>query len=96
MVAVATRLRDGVRASDFVARTGGDEFLVVMPHTTLAQAASVIEAAMEPPPTVEIEGAPHPVTASWGVELFDPAAQSSIEQTLRVADEYLYEAKLGR
>jgi diguanylate cyclase (GGDEF)-like protein/PAS domain S-box-containing protein len=40
--AVANRLRQGVRASDFVARTGGDEFALFLPDVTEAHVAGDI------------------------------------------------------
>lgn len=41
--AVAQRAQSAVRGSDLVARVGGDEFMVVMPSTTMEDACNVAE-----------------------------------------------------
>lgn len=43
LVEVARRLRDGLRAVDFVARTGGEEFLIVLPGSDRTAARSTAE-----------------------------------------------------
>lgn len=45
--AVAQLIANGVRRGDVVGRVGGDEFLVIMPETTLEEAASVVTAIKE-------------------------------------------------
>ncbi len=72
LVDVATRLRDNLRPVDMVARIGGEEFLVVLPDTPLAQAEIAAErlrhVIAERP--VSITGGPDvPVTISIGLAL---------------------------
>lgn len=40
---VAETLRDGLRESDFLARIGGEEFAIILPHTPIEEAQAVIE-----------------------------------------------------
>lgn len=84
-----------LRVGELVARTGGEEFKVLLPHTTLEQAVSVAErirqrvAAME----VSTDKGIARVTVSIGCALLE----GNLESTERVADERLYRAKtLGR
>ena len=89
----ATRLRASVRASDTVARFGGDEFVVLLEdvrerQNALRIADKILVDARRP---LELEGGPLSVTASIGVAYSD--ATSSAEDLLKRADAALYQAK---
>ena len=80
-----------VRATDFVSRYGGEEFVVVLPETTkegARQLAERIRASME---ATRIEGIPHPVTASFGVSTV--LETDTVDEILQRADAALYQAK---
>jgi diguanylate cyclase (GGDEF)-like protein len=82
---------EAVRSADFVSRFGGEEFLLMLPETTLAgaeQLAGRIRASIE---SLPIEGIPHPVTASFGVTMAQK--DDNTETLLRRVDEALYQAK---
>ena len=86
---VRTVLRDG----DVLARWGGEEFLLVMPDTRLADAEQVIQRAREQLRTSRAWTA-HPqsrVTFSAGLTQLDPG--DTLEQAVQWADFALYEAK---
>jgi diguanylate cyclase (GGDEF)-like protein/PAS domain S-box-containing protein len=90
---VASALRRRIRQTDVLARVGGDEFAVLLPHTGAQQAESVaggIVAAVRR--HVEVDGGPSsiPVTASVGVALCD--GPDATELMVR-ADHAMYEAK---
>jgi diguanylate cyclase (GGDEF)-like protein len=90
---VANRARDCVRASDTMARVGGDEFLALLPHTEregALQAAEKIRVALSKP--YDLGGRPAHISASVGVSLF-PEHGSDPEALLRAADAALYDAK---
>lgn len=90
LVALAERLSLALRSSDTFARWGGEEFLVVAPETTLADAVVLAEALrgrMRLAPLV----ANHAVRASFGVAEFRPG--EPLSDLLRRADDALYEAK---
>ena len=76
-----------------VYRWGGEEFIMIMPDTTLEQAAEMAEKVrvklMETP--IDAQGNILNVTMSFGVRQFDPAM--TIEENISVADGYLYTAK---
>ncbi|MFQ5783826.1 MAG: PleD family two-component system response regulator [Alphaproteobacteria bacterium] len=95
---LADRLNRFVRASDLVARLGGEEFVVVMPDTDVATAEAVTgrlrcEIAGAPFVSEMIEGGLQ-ITVSIGVAgLLDGG--DTTEALLKRADEALYEAKRG-
>ncbi len=88
---VAATLRTLVRESDFIARVGGEEFMVLLPESSLADAARVGEkiragiAASQPPIDRQ-------VTVSVGVALATPE-QEDMDEAVRQADAQLYRAK---
>lgn len=94
--AFADRIRATVRGADLACRYGGEEFVVVMPDTTLDMAASIAErlrGAIESKPfSLGKDGAELHVTASMGIATVHAGAESPA-QLLKAADQALYEAK---
>ncbi|WP_029014126.1 PleD family two-component system response regulator [Niveispirillum irakense] len=99
---VATRASRNLRNFDLVARLGGEEFVVIMPDTDLAQAMMVAERLRRrignEPFTVNAPVGNISVTISIGVAVADGSPTDdgkpeSGEQLLRRADTALYKAK---
>lgn len=68
---VAGTLRDSLRGTDYLARIGGDEFMVLLPQTRLGEALRVAEKvrrSLANTPVAARDGSVH-VTASVGVTL---------------------------
>ena len=90
-------LGDALRETDVPARLGGEEFAVLMPTTSLAQALAVAErlrdALAHTPVAIGDEEQIH-FTVSIGVTEWQPA-DADIDATLHRADEALYRAKHG-
>lgn len=91
---------DLLRQEDLLCRVGGEEFAVLLPNTSIAQAHQVaericlsIEQASTP---IEHEGVQHSlkVTASLGVTALNPE-EKSLKHALKRADIGLYQAKLN-
>lgn len=90
---VAERLRDGLREPDTVARTGGDEFAVLLPGADRAGATLVARKLiheMEQPCLIEEESIP--VEGSLGIAIH-PEHGTDAETLMRHADVAMYEAK---
>ncbi len=91
---VAQRIQKGLRASDTLARFGGDEFVVLC--TTLGQpddaelVAEKIVGALEEP--IDLGGASRQPSASIGIAVH-PRDGESAGDLLRSADQAMYEAK---
>lgn len=98
---VAGILRSTSRQSDVTGRYGGEEFLVVLPGTTLegAQAAAEkIRKQVEAHTFTSIAGETVPVTLSLGCAAFEPdreAEPPDVDRLLSRADQSLYRAKAG-
>jgi diguanylate cyclase (GGDEF)-like protein/PAS domain S-box-containing protein len=96
---LARTLLSNVRRSDLVCRMGGEEFVVILPGSTLEAAHELAETWRSRFAASEIDtgtGSMIRCTVSIGVALFR-AHQERIEETLGRADAALYEAKrLGR
>jgi diguanylate cyclase (GGDEF)-like protein len=91
---MAEILRQAVRDNDLVARIGGEEFAIWMPHTPVAVGMEVAERVRR---TVETavwrwDGTAYPMTVSCGVASY-PDAVKDVANLKGTADAALYRAK---
>lgn len=93
---LAVRIRSTVRGADLACRYGGEEFVVVMPDTSLDMAATIAErlrGAIEGKPFhLSASGIDLNVTASLGIAALSATVQTPT-QLMKSADQALYEAK---
>ncbi|WP_176025342.1 GGDEF domain-containing protein [Azospirillum argentinense] len=90
------RTLDGaLRPGDLIGRYGGEEFVVLLPNTALADASVVAERLRQRVAAQEMgsDGDSFRMTASFGVAPVAPDAPGGIDDALRVADAALYRAK---
>ncbi len=91
LVSVAKSIAGALRANDYAARIGGEEFAIILPETGLDEAkrlAERIRLALEQ----NVSAGGKPVTCSFGVGTLD-GSDDSFEQVMARADGALYLAK---
>lgn len=95
LIEVAARLRQPLRADDYVARVGGDEFVLVFDdlhgEADLDDMLERVGASLQRPMTVGDET--FVVGASLGTAMTSSEAPASGEQLLRRADQAMYRVK---
>ena len=92
---VAGLLRHRSRSADFVGRFGGDEFVLILPETYRAGAATVadhLRGALGSLPYIAPDGASIPLRMSFGAASFPEDGQEAAA-LIAVADANLYESK---
>jgi diguanylate cyclase (GGDEF)-like protein len=82
-----------LRATDFVARFGGEEFLVALSQTAQADAARVAERVRAAFAAASIAGIPAGQRVTVSIGIAQHRSGESIEATLQRADAALYKAK---
>jgi diguanylate cyclase (GGDEF)-like protein len=97
IVAIAKACSETIRKSDIASRFGGEEFVVLMAETDVAEAQVVAErlrAGVEAVSIMSDSGEPVRMTVSIGVAFFDhQVADDSMLKLLNRADRALYVAK---
>jgi diguanylate cyclase (GGDEF)-like protein len=92
LAAVGECLRETLRESDFAARVGGEEFLVLAPDTDTVGARLLAEKLLEALTRKVVPNLLQPLTASFGVAVL-PDHVASPEMLLSRADRASYRAK---
>jgi len=92
LAAVGDAVASVVRASDFVGRYGGEEFLALLPDTDREGAQLVALKLRSAISDIAVPGVSRRITASFGVAAI-PHDAGEPEQLLREADRALYSAK---
>ncbi|HXB61226.1 MAG TPA: GGDEF domain-containing protein [Acidobacteriaceae bacterium] len=96
--ALVKQAKTMLRAQDIIARTGGEEFTILLPDTHVSAGVEVAERVRQAIEALEVpfETGPIRFTVSQGVAQFSPV-QGDWENMMRRADRAMYEAKeLGR
>ncbi len=90
LIEFAQLLRGTVRFGDVVGRWGGEEFLIVLPHTSITEAMIVAEKLRR---NIEYHHFAHVrhKTASFGVVAFEESCE--LETLIDLADQALYRSK---
>ena len=89
-------LRDSLRETDHVGRYGGEEFMLILPNTSLSAAMTVLERCRQHLISAEVMTdcqSRLQITASFGLVCQDQTPQLTSQQLIHHADEALYSAK---
>jgi two-component system cell cycle response regulator len=93
---LASRMRDGLRALDIPCRTGGEEFIIVLPETEKSVALRIAERLRKLISSKPFNAGAKPgalnITVSIGVAAFEHT-DDDMDKLLKRADEALYRAK---
>ncbi len=92
LAAVGAVLREAVRGSDFVGRSGGEEFLILLPDTGPEGAQKAAEKLRHSIEAISVRGIDREITGSLGIASV-PVHASDADGLLRIADRALYVAK---
>ncbi|MDN5322570.1 MAG: hypothetical protein PWQ67_1024, partial [Clostridia bacterium] len=87
---IAELIKNRIRKIDTLARWGGEEFIILLPDTTVKNAARLAEELRESLSRMDIPGVAS-VTASFGVAGYCPG--DSVDTLVQRADNHMYEAK---
>jgi diguanylate cyclase (GGDEF)-like protein/PAS domain S-box-containing protein len=99
LVRVAQTVVAQVRASDVVARYGGDEFIVLLPHASASQALPIAERIRASVEGLRLDAShadeePLAITLSIGIsEMQHMPSDENVERIIQRADDALYKAK---
>ena len=96
LVGVARAIRAMVRKYDIFVRMGGDEFVILLPDTDAAMAASFVQRLRSTLDRVDVAGlcgldTGLRISASVGVSLLQPG--QNLDDLIRAADQRMYEEK---
>jgi diguanylate cyclase (GGDEF)-like protein len=90
---VTETIKRNIRATDLVARMGGDEFAILLPETA-RDSAHAVSRKIRKLLLDSMEENGWPVTFSIGlVTLVDSAASCTVDDLIRMADDLMYSAK---
>jgi len=95
LIHVARSMKQTIRTTDYAARFGGDEFALLLPHTTPEEAVLTANRVKRAISSLQVENGSYSmhVTVSIGVSTFDGRSRITIEDLGRQANKALHEAK---
>jgi diguanylate cyclase (GGDEF)-like protein len=93
LLLVARALRQNLRVTDPIVRTGGDEFVILMPNGELPELEERLERVKLALHDQRLPGVPNPLTlqAAWGTATFQNADE--VWPAISQADAAMYRAK---
>ena len=95
LVHLSRLLQQIVRKLDIPCRYGGEEFAVILPNTNLAACLPVAERIRQgiEESSLDVAGKPLRMTVSLGIATYTDKQETTVEDLVKQADHYLYQAK---
>lgn len=90
---VCQACEEGLRATDMIARYGGEEIVILFPDTNSEIAAEICERIRKQVADLKILGVDRSITVSAGVSGGHPDKNATLSSLIREADAALYRAK---
>lgn len=90
---IAKMLRKRLRKSDFVARFGGEEFVIVLPETTVEQAIPILDGVRQAIANCPFHFREKPVSITISFGVAEPDKNDTPASMFERADKALYKAK---
>ena len=95
IIEVANIFKSSCRQQDFIARTGGDEFLIIQPETDSAQAQKTVAEIQEKCQQKNIITPEQNFYLSLSLGFATKKSENdTIEEVLKIAENYMYQRKL--
>lgn len=91
--AVSHLLTEVCRGGDITARWGGEEFIILLPETTAAQATQLAERLRMKISALRLGSQRKPIRLSASFGIAERTEHESLDQLIHEADEWLYHAK---
>jgi len=89
---VARQLEQSARQTDVICRNGGEEFLMILPGADRDVAMMIAERVRKRIEALSLDPVGH-ITISVGVAFWSPESGNTMDQTFKLADDALYQAK---
>ena len=96
LVDAARILKSSLRATDFLARYAGDEFVAVFHVASPDELRKVVERVRACAEAFCLEGRPYRLSFSVGAALFDPAIDANADRFVERLDRLMYEEKVAK
>ncbi len=92
LIEISKILRKSIRVTDFAARWGGEEFMVLLPETPIEDAMTIAENIRKNVEDYQPDNVNLPITISIGISSFDVGIDTK-DSLIKNVDVALYEAK---
>jgi len=91
---IASNIQEKARAGDIFARWGGEEFILFLPETTLAEALEIAERFRESVASIELNTIKEEISISVSIGVaYSAVANGTLDNLIMEADTFLYKAK---